>query len=119
MDGTEKAVCGTPGDVVDPRPVHRLATELKVLADPTRLHLLAILASSPEGEACVCDLTGPLGLSQPTVSHHMKVLSKAGLVGRERRGAWVYYSIVDDAVGELTGRVADLLRSATRQPSAV
>ncbi|HZA60901.1 MAG TPA: metalloregulator ArsR/SmtB family transcription factor [Actinomycetota bacterium] len=67
----------------------RLADALKVLADPARLRLLSFVAARPE--ACVCDLTEPMGLSQPTVSHHMKVLHEAGLVERERRGKWVYY----------------------------
>ncbi len=78
-----------------------LARRLKALADPARLQLLALLRTSPAGEVCVCDLTEPLGLSQPTVSHHLGVLSAAGLVARERRGTWSYYSLVRKNFDEL------------------
>lgn len=66
-----------------------LAATLKAIADPARLRILSVLGA--RGEVCVCDLTDPLGLSQPTVSHHMRVLHDAGIVERERRGKWVYY----------------------------
>ena len=66
---------------------------LKAVADPTRLQILAMIAETENKEACVCDLTEPLGLSQPTVSHHIKKLSEVGLVNRERRGTWVWYSL--------------------------
>ena len=79
----------------------RLAGVLKVVADPTRLRLLSLIAASPEGEICVCDLTAPLGLSQPTISHHLKVMAGAGLVEREKRGVWAYYRIVPDALSNL------------------
>ena len=78
-----------------------LAGLLKAVADPTRLQLLALVRSSPEGEACVCDLTAPLALSQPTVSHHLKVLTDAGLLRRERRGTWAWYSLVPERLVEL------------------
>jgi ArsR family transcriptional regulator len=71
-----------------------LAAVLKAVADPARLRLLSLIQASDGGEACVCDLTGPVGLSQPTVSHHLKVLHDAGLVTREKRGAWAYYRAV-------------------------
>jgi ArsR family transcriptional regulator, arsenate/arsenite/antimonite-responsive transcriptional repressor len=74
----------------------QLAAAFKVIADPARLRLLSLLASKPRGEACVCDLTEPLALSQPTVSHHLKVLHEAGLLGRERRGLWVYYRLAPE-----------------------
>ena len=78
-----------------------LAGALKVLADPARLRLLSLIQSQPSNEACVCHLTGPLGLSQPTVSHHLKVLLDAGLVERERRGSWSYYRVVPGALEPL------------------
>lgn len=68
-----------------------LARTFKALSDPVRLRLLSLIASHEGGEACVCDLTGPFDVSQPTISHHLKVLREAGLVGSERRGTWVYY----------------------------
>ncbi len=84
----------------------RLAAALRVLADPARLRLLSILGAHPNGESCVCELTGPIGLSQPTVSHHLKVLTDAGLVGRERRGRWVYYWVLPEPIELLRGALA-------------
>jgi ArsR family transcriptional regulator len=73
-----------------------LATLLKALADPVRLRVLSFIAAQPDGEACVCHVIGPVGLSQPTVSHHLKLLHQAGLLEREKRGAWVYYRVVPE-----------------------
>jgi ArsR family transcriptional regulator len=78
-----------------------LAQALKVLADPARLRLLSLIQSQPGGEACVCHLTEPLGLSQPTVSHHLKVLLEAGLVEREQRGSWAFFRVVPDRLQTL------------------
>jgi ArsR family transcriptional regulator len=88
----------TQGEAVD------LSRRLKALADPGRLRLLSILLTVPGGEACTCDLTEPLGLSQPTVTHHLKKLAEAGLVTGERRGVWTYYRVNRDAL-EAAGRV--------------
>jgi ArsR family transcriptional regulator len=71
----------------------RLASTLKVLADPARLRLVSFIAAQPDAEACVCNLTGPIGLSQPTVSHHLKLLVGAGILDREQRGRWAYFSL--------------------------
>jgi ArsR family transcriptional regulator len=76
-----------------------VAAALRVLADPSRLRLLSLIQAQPGAEACVCNLTEPLGLSQPTVSHHLKVLTQAGLLEREQRGRWAYYRVVP---GQLT-----------------
>src|SRR5512132_3638108 len=70
----------------------------KALADPNRLRLLSLVKASDGGEACVCDLTAPLDLGQPTVSHHLKILVDAGLLLREKRGTWAYYSLVPGAL---------------------
>jgi ArsR family transcriptional regulator len=78
-----------------------LADAFKAIADPARLQLLSFIAAQPVGEACVCLLTKPLGLSQPTVSHHLKVLFAAGLLERERRGTWVFYRVVPERLAEL------------------
>ena len=78
-----------------------LAGAFRAIADPTRLRLISLLASSPDGEACVCDLVEPLALSQPTVSHHLKLLHQAGLVAREKRGLWVYYRLVPEQLQRL------------------
>lgn len=84
----------------------RLAQMLRAVSDPTRLQLLSMIRASPTGEACVVDLTAPLGLTQPTVSHHLKVLVEAGLLNREKRGLWAWYSLVPDGLTEL----AEVLR---------
>jgi ArsR family transcriptional regulator len=84
----------------------RLAGALRVLADPARLRLLSLIAATSAGESCVCDLTGPLGLSQPTVSHHLKVLADAGLVQREQRGRWAYFRVNPEPLGLLRGALA-------------
>ena len=78
-----------------------LARTLKAIADPARLRLLSLIAAHDGGEACVCDLTEPLGLSQPTVSHHLKVLVDAGLLTRDKRGVWAYFTLVPDALDSL------------------
>ena len=70
-----------------------LAGGFTALADPVRLRVLSILAAAPAGEVCVCDFVEPLGRSQPTVSHHLKILAEAGLVSGDRRGKWVWYSL--------------------------
>lgn len=78
-----------------------LARDFALLSDPTRLRLLSLLASAPAGEVCVCELVEPLARSQPTVSHHVKLLAEAGLVVGEKRGRWVWYRIVPERVAEL------------------
>lgn len=84
----------------------RLAAGFKVLADPQRLRLLSLLAASRGQEACVCELTGPLGLSQPTVSHHLRLLHAAGLVQRERRGTYAYYRLDSERLAVLRDALA-------------
>ncbi|WP_442965561.1 ArsR/SmtB family transcription factor [Rathayibacter sp. Leaf299] len=80
-----------------------LARALKAMADPARLRLVSIVASSSSGEVCVCDFTEPVGLSQPTVSHHLKILVDAGILAREKRGTWAYFSLVPGALDSLAG----------------
>jgi len=84
-----------------------LARLLKALADPTRLQLVSMVAVLEDGEACVCDLTEPLGLTQPTISHHLKILVDAGIFTRDKRGVWAYYSLVPAALDAL----AEVLRT--------
>lgn len=98
------ACCSTvTGGVLDADEAERLAHVFKALGDPTRVRLLSMIAASEAGEACICDLTAPVGLSQPTVSHHMKQLVDAGLVTREQRGKWAYYAVVGEALDTLAG----------------
>jgi ArsR family transcriptional regulator len=93
------------GEPIERADAERLAGVLKALADPARLRLLSLIQSASDGEACVCDLTAPLGLSQPTVSHHLKKLTDAGLLRREQRGKWAYFTLDPDAVERLEGLV--------------
>ena len=83
-----------------------LAKDFAVLADPVRLRLLSLLASAAGGEACVCELVEPLDRSQPTVSHHLKILVDAGLIVGEKRGRWVWYRPVPDRLSQLRGALA-------------
>lgn len=86
-----------------------MAVKLKALADPVRLRLFSAIASHVGGEACVCDISTGLEVSQPTVSHHLKVLRDAGLLTSERRASWVYYAVVPEALASLS----ELLGAAT------
>jgi ArsR family transcriptional regulator len=79
----------------------QVAPLLKALGDPVRLRLMSLIASHPGGEACVCDLTGAFSLSQPTISHHLKVLHEAGLIDRDKRGVWAYYQVRTEALASL------------------
>jgi ArsR family transcriptional regulator len=83
-----------------------LATAFKAVADPGRLRLLSFIAAQPRAEACVCHLVEPLGLSQPTVSHHLKVLTDAGLLDRERLGTWMFYRLVPERIEALRQALA-------------
>jgi ArsR family transcriptional regulator len=91
---------------LDDGSAERLAASLRVVADPARLRLLSVIGAT--GEVCVCDLTDVLGLAQPTVSHHLKVLTDAGLLEREKRGRWAYYRLCPEPM--------ELLRAALAAP---
>jgi ArsR family transcriptional regulator len=106
------ATCCAPvtGGVLDVAAAERLARVFKALGDPTRVRLLSLIAATEGGEACVCDLTAPVNLSQPTVSHHMKQLVDAGLVAREQRGRWAYYRVVDDALQSVAEAISPVAR---------
>ena len=96
--------CCAPGDTVsvDAESAQTLAKVFKALGDPTRVKLFSLITASTDGEMCLCDLTDPVGLSQPTVSHHMRLLVEAGLVTREKRGRWAYYRPVPGALAAAT-----------------
>lgn len=79
----------------------RIASLLKALADPVRLRLLSLVAAHADGEACVCDLNDAFDLSQPTISHHLKVLHEIGLLNRSKRGVWVYYRVRPEVLSDL------------------
>ncbi len=100
---TASGACCAPlvREAADPQTAAELARVFKALGDPTRVRLLSVVAAHDGGEACVCDLTEPVGLSQPTVSHHLKLMVDAGLLTREQRGKWAYYSVVPGALNQL------------------
>lgn len=97
--------CGSspagPHAALDAAAAEVLARAFKALSDPTRVRLLSLISASEGGEACICDMTEVVGLSQPTVSHHMRQLVEAGLVTREQRGRWAYYAVVGEALVDL------------------
>lgn len=107
------AQCCSPvvGEVISKGEAEVLAIALKAVADPTRLRLISLVAAHVGNEACVCDLTDPVGLSQPTVSHHLRILVVAGILTREQRGKWAYYRIVPDTLNV----IARLLASPSTQ----
>jgi ArsR family transcriptional regulator, arsenate/arsenite/antimonite-responsive transcriptional repressor len=92
-----------PTEIVEENSAELLARTFKALGDPARVRLLSLVAAAPDGEACICDLTEPVGLSQPTISHHMKLLVNAGLLTREQRGRWAYFTVVQPALDRLAG----------------
>jgi ArsR family transcriptional regulator len=110
---TNASVCCVPLDApsLSDTEAEVTARLFKALADPHRVRIINLLATSPD-PVCVCEFTGPLQLSQPTVSHHLKKLVQAGLLDREQRGVWAYYSLNREALGRLAA-VADL-RGATQ-----
>jgi ArsR family transcriptional regulator len=101
-------------DLLGKADAKELATAFKALADPARLRLLSFIATQPDGEACVCHLTTPVGLSQPTVSHHLRLLYDAGLLAREKRGTWVYYRVVPERLETLRTVLATRARRPRR-----
>jgi ArsR family transcriptional regulator len=94
------------GDPMTTEQAETLAPLLKALADPVRLRLLSLVASHAGGEACVCDLADAFELSQPTISHHLKVLHERGLLDRSKRGVWVYYAVRAEVLGPLGRLIA-------------
>ena len=111
---TDFAVCCAPltGEVITAEDAEQLAHAFKALGDPTRVRLLSLIAAHDGAEACICDLIEPVGLAQPTVSHHMKQLADAGLVTREQRGKWAYYRIVTDALTALATAITPTAQRA-------
>lgn len=101
----QETICCRPLDapLLSDEEAGAAATLFKALADPTRVRLVNLLATT--GTACVCELVEPLGLTQPTVSHHLKKLTDAGLLEREQRGVWAYYTLNREALGELASLV--------------
>lgn len=97
----------------------QIASLFRILGEPARLQLFSFIAAHPAGEACVCELTEPLGLSQPTVSHHLKVMYEAGLLEKERRGNWMYYRAVPQRIETLKSALSGFTQALARPPVGV
>jgi ArsR family transcriptional regulator, arsenate/arsenite/antimonite-responsive transcriptional repressor len=103
LDPADTAACCPPlsAEPLSAEQAEQIAPQLKALAEPVRLRLMSLIASHPGGEACVCDLNEAFDLTQPTISHHLKVLHEAGLLDRQKRGVWVYYRARTQALASL------------------
>jgi ArsR family transcriptional regulator len=103
LTAADSAACCSPlaAEPMTMDQAEQVAPLMKALADPVRLRLMSLVASHAGGEACMCDLTDAFELSQPTISHHMKVLHEAGLVDRDKRGVWVYYRVRPEALAAI------------------
>ena len=108
-DPASLAACCPPlsAEPLSQAQAEQVAPLLKALAEPVRLRLMSLIASHPGGEACVCDLNDAFDLSQPTISHHLKVLREAGLLERDKRGVWVYYRARTEALASLGALIGD------------
>lgn len=113
------AACCVPSSdgALDEETAERLARVFHALGDRHRVRLLSLIAAANGGEACICDLTAPVGLAQPTVSHHMKLLVEAGLVTREQRGKWAYYRLAPGAAAPLSEILRVLLAAPAARPT--
>jgi ArsR family transcriptional regulator len=109
LSPVETVACCSPltREPLTPDAAERIVPLLKALADPVRLRLMSLVASHEDGEACICDLNPAFDLSQPTISHHLKVLHEAGLLEREKRGVWVYYRARAEALASLGALIGD------------
>lgn len=110
LEPSAVAACCSPvtAGIVSDESAVTLARMFKALGDPTRVKLLSMIAAAPDSGACACDMTEPVGLSQPTVSHHLKLLVDAGLVTREQRGKWAYYRVVPEVLGSLADAIGPI-----------
>ena len=99
----EMDYCCTPvfEGVLSDTAAAEMAPIIAAIADPVRLRILSMLAASPDGQACGCDIETPLGLSQPTVSHHLKILREAGVIEGQREGRWIHYRVVPEMLAEI------------------
>ena len=106
MSNSTVSLCPPDGSIdraaLDETACVTLARTFKALGDPVRLRLLSLIASHAGGEACVCDISGTFDLTQPTISHHLKILRSAGILDSERRGSWVYYRAIPEALQQLS-----------------
>src|SRR4051812_39913963 len=110
LSPVETVACCSPllTEPLSSQHAERVAPLLKALAEPVRLRLLSLVAAHADGEACVCDLNDAFELSQPTISHHLKVLHEVGLLDRSKRGVWVYYRVRPAALADLGALIGDV-----------
>ena len=109
-DTTAPSCCSSIVDLPDPEATAALADALGALADPVRLQILSIIAGSSAGEVCACDFVAPIGRSQPTISHHLKVLTAAGLITGDKRGRWVWYRAVPERISAISRSLETISR---------
>jgi ArsR family transcriptional regulator, arsenate/arsenite/antimonite-responsive transcriptional repressor len=104
LDATDGGVCCPPlaSEPLSPAGAEEMAALFKAVADPVRLRLLSLIACHQGGESCVCDLTPEFDMTAPSVSYHLKILREAGLISSERRGTWVYYRIMPEAMARMS-----------------
>jgi ArsR family transcriptional regulator, arsenate/arsenite/antimonite-responsive transcriptional repressor len=119
LSPVDTVACCSPlsRDPLSQAQAEQIAPLLKALADPVRLRLMSLVASHEGGEACVCDLTECFELSQPTISHHLKVLHEAGLLDRSKRGTWVYYRVRSASLPDLATMISPAPESASTSSS--
>ncbi|WKV81913.1 helix-turn-helix transcriptional regulator [Streptomyces sp. SNU607] len=117
QDGAEGCCPGLLTAPLDEDRAETLAKVFKALGDPVRLRLLSMIASRAGGEVCVCDLTPAFDLSQPTISHHLKLLKQAGLIDSERRGTWVYYRLLPETTDQLAAILTRPVGAPATEPA--
>ncbi len=109
----DTACCGGASAQLSVEDAETLAAQLGAVADPVRLQVLSIIAGAPAQEVCACDFVGPIGKSQPTISHHLKVLSEAGLIEADKRGRWVWYRLAPTGLTDVLAQVAAVTTHAS------
>lgn len=116
--GAGAGCCGGAVGWLSSGEAEKLAHQLAAIADPVRLQVLSIIANAPTGEVCACDFVGPIDKSQPTISHHLKVLAEVGLVEGDKRGRWVWYQLAPGTLDGVLGSVSDAMSAAVPAPAA-
>lgn len=109
---SDDACCGGATSWISRDAANAMAGRLGAIADPTRLQVLSIIANAPDGEVCACDFVAPLDRSQPTISHHLKVLTEAGMIEGDKRGRWIWYRLCDGAVAATASALSGLAEGA-------
>jgi ArsR family transcriptional regulator, arsenate/arsenite/antimonite-responsive transcriptional repressor len=111
--------CSIPlvGEPLDEAMTSALAQVFRALGDPVRLRLVSLIGAHQGGEMCVCDLTSAFNLTQPTISHHLRILREAGIIGSQRRGTWVYYRLLPDALERMAALLSPAAEGVLAEPS--